>query len=58
MLCAQKSNKSLSRQGSGHFSFERVVRAVPFPPQDLVVHVNLSRPSHNAVDMAGSQHSD
>ena len=63
MKCAQRSNKSLSRQGSAcsslesgqgaprHFPFESNL-VVPFPSQDSVVHVNLSHLSHNAEDTA------
>ena len=52
MYCAQKSNKSLSRQGLAHSSIESGP-AVPFLPQDLVVYVNLSRLSHDTTDTAG-----
>ena len=41
-------------QGKGHGALPlREWRAMPFPPQDSVARVNLSRLSHNAVHTAG-----
>ena len=40
----RRRSKALSLWGSG--------RAIPFPPQDSAVPVNLSRLSHNAADTA------
>ena len=50
-----KPNNSLSRQGTGRaFSFtERAVMSSLFLHRISVVHVNLSRLIHNAMDAVG-----
>ena len=53
MLCAQKSNKSLSRQGSGSlwpsrpFSHLESGHAVPFSPQDFCSLCEFVHCCHN-----------
>ena len=55
MLCAQKSNKSLSRQGTAPAPsfFESVILSSLFLHRICVVRGNLSRLTHNAADTAG-----